>query len=78
MIKIRLKRYGKKREVSYRIVAKSLPSLPLLEAVMDATGSRRLMLFHQPFINQVAAKIPDADVLLGKPMPVAAAATFYR
>ena len=67
-----------KSRFDYRIVAKSLPSLPLLEAVMKASGSRRLMLFHQPFINQVAAKIPDADILLGKPMPVTAAANFYR
>ena len=62
----------------YRIVAKSLPSLPLLQATMEASGSRRLMLFHQPFINQVAATFTDADILLGKPMPVAAAANFYR
>ena len=62
----------------YRIVAKSLPSLPLLGAVMEASGSNRLMLFHQPFINQVAARYPQADILLGKPMPVAAAHNFYR
>ena len=62
----------------YRIVAKSLPSLPLLEAVMQASGSQRLMLFHQPFINQVAEHLPQADILLGKPMPVAAARNFYR
>ncbi len=62
----------------YRIVAKSLPSIPLLETVMGATGSDRLMLFHQPFINQVARDIPRADVLLGKPMPVNAARNFYR
>ena len=63
---------------NYRIVAKSLPSLPLLATVMEASGSNRLMLFHQPFINQVAAQFPEADVLLGKPMPVTAAANFYR
>jgi D-serine deaminase-like pyridoxal phosphate-dependent protein len=62
----------------YRIVAKSLPSLPLLQEIMKSSGSRRLMLFHQPFINQVAAQVPDADILLGKPMPVVAAANFYR
>ncbi len=62
----------------YRVVAKSLPSIPLLETVMAGANTNRLMLFHQPFINQVAAKIPNADVLLGKPMPVAAAANFYK
>lgn len=62
----------------YRIVAKSLPSLPLLETVMQESGSKRLMLFHQPFINEVAVAVPGADILLGKPMPVAAAQNFYR
>jgi len=32
---------------------------------------------HQPFINEVAAQVPRADILLGKPMPVAAARNFY-
>ncbi len=63
---------------AYRVVAKSLPSLPLLETVMRASGSDRLMLFHQPFINQVAVRFPQADILLGKPMPAAAALNFYR
>ncbi|MFK7977244.1 MAG: DSD1 family PLP-dependent enzyme [Halioglobus sp.] len=62
----------------YRIVAKSLPSLELLKLVMTVSGSNRLMLFHQPFANLVAAAIPTADVLMGKPMPVAAARQFYR
>jgi D-serine deaminase-like pyridoxal phosphate-dependent protein len=63
---------------AYRIVVKSLPSLPLLETVMQVTGSNRLMLFHQPFINRVATHFPRADILLGKPMPVMAARNFYR
>lgn len=61
----------------YRIVAKSLPSIELLEEVMQSADSNRLMLFHQPFLNRVAERLPQADVLLGKPLPVAAAARFY-
>ena len=61
----------------YRVVAKSLPSLPLIEAVMQRTGTDRLMVFHQPFLNLIAEALPGTDVLLGKPMPVAAAARFY-
>lgn len=61
----------------YRVVVKSLPSLPLLQEIMVAADTRRLMLFHQPFINKVAAQLPDTDILLGKPMPVAAAENFY-
>jgi len=61
----------------YRIVAKSLPSLPLLRTIMEASGSNRLMLFHQPFLNEVATQLPTADILMGKPMPVSAVARFY-
>ncbi|ASK36202.1 alanine racemase [Alcanivorax sp. N3-2A] len=61
-----------------RIVAKSLPSLPLIREVMALTGSHRVMVFHQPFINALAEAEPDCDLLLGKPMPVNAAALFYK
>lgn len=62
----------------YRIVGKSLPSLELIRTVRGATGTDRVMVFHQPFLNQMAAEQPDAQLLLGKPMPVAAAQRFYR
>lgn len=61
----------------YRVVAKSLPSAPLLQYVMDRAGTERLMVFHQPFLNEIAVKRPAAEVLLGKPMPVAAADRFH-
>ncbi|MDA0954662.1 MAG: alanine racemase [Proteobacteria bacterium] len=62
----------------YRIVVKSLPSVPLLEAVRQRAKTEALMVFHQPFLNAVAEAFPDADALLGKPMPVTAARTFYE
>lgn len=61
-----------------RIVAKSLPSLPLLQTVMNVMESNRLMAFHQPHLNTIAEAMPASDLLLGKPMPVNAAAEFYR
>ncbi|HEX4872377.1 MAG TPA: DSD1 family PLP-dependent enzyme [Nevskiaceae bacterium] len=64
--------------MGYRIVAKSLPSLALIDRVAAATGSRRLMVFDQPFLNAVAAERPDWPVLLGKPLPVGAAARFFE
>ncbi|MEJ2444653.1 MAG: DSD1 family PLP-dependent enzyme [Exilibacterium sp.] len=67
-----------KQGFDYRIVAKSLPSIPLLHHIMGRTGSRRLMSFHLPFLIHLVEQIPGADVLLGKPMPVAAARHFYR
>lgn len=63
---------------NYRIVEKSLPSQKLIEYVSKRSGSRRLMSFHQPFLNDDAVLFPDADLLLGKPMPVRAAETFYK
>jgi D-serine deaminase-like pyridoxal phosphate-dependent protein len=36
----------------------------------------RLMVFHQPHLNLVAARMPDAQMLLGKPMPAGAARRF--
>lgn len=65
-------------EYSYRVVVKSLPSLSLLQRVMAGTGTQKLMLFHQPHLNLIAHTMPESDILLGKPFPVAAAAHFYR
>lgn len=66
------------RGFDYRIVAKSLPSIPLLQYVMRRTGTQRLMSFHLPFLMHLVENIPAADVLLGKPMPVTAARRFYQ
>lgn len=63
---------------NYRIVAKSLPSLDLLAEVMSRAKTNSLMLFNQPFLNQVAQRFPEADVLMGKPLPVAEVAKFYE
>lgn len=61
-----------------RIVAKSLPSLPLLQLLMNIMQTQALMVFHQPHLNAIAVALPDSNMLLGKPMPVNAAATFYK
>ncbi|GGE41822.1 hypothetical protein GCM10007421_14910 [Halopseudomonas oceani] len=61
-----------------RLVEKSLPSFQLLDYVARRAGTRRLMSFHQPFLNLDAQHWPDADILLGKPLPAALAERFYR
>ena len=63
---------------TYRIVVKSLPSVPMLQYIMKRADTRALMVFHQPFLTAVAEQLPDADVLMGKPQPIAAVNTFYR
>lgn len=60
-----------------RIVEKSLPSAPLLEYLMQQSGTNRLMSFHQPFLNADAKLFPQSDLLVGKPLPVRSAALFY-
>lgn len=62
---------------NFRVVAKSLPSMKLLQSVMQRNGTNRLMVFHQPFLNRVATDFPEADILLGKPMPIAAVKRFF-
>ncbi len=63
---------------AFRIVAKSLPSVPMLEYIMRAANTNRLMSFHIPFLRHVNQHIPHADILMGKPMPVKAVESYYR
>ena len=67
---------GKKKH--YRVVAKSLPCIELIKYIFRKTGTNRVMVFHQPFINLLAEELPDSQMLLGKPMPLSAAKTFYQ
>lgn len=61
-----------------RLVEKSLPSPGLLEYIGQRAGTQRLMSFHQPFLNHDAQRFPQADILLGKPLPVRSAQLFYQ
>lgn len=61
-----------------RLVVKSLPCPGLIDTLMAATGSNKLMVFHLPFLIQVAERWPDADVMLGKPLPSAAVRAYFR
>ena len=62
---------------TYRVVAKSIPSAELVDYVARRANTRSLMVFHRPFLQAMAKLNPQSDILLGKPMPIAAAATFY-
>lgn len=57
-----------------RAVLKSLPSLPLMDQALRAWGSDRVMAFNQAQLEQWLLARPRTRVLLGKPLPVAAAA----
>lgn len=61
-----------------RLVEKSLPAPGLLRYIGERIGTRKLMSFHQPFLNHDARLFPEADILLGKPLPVRSAQLFYQ
>ncbi len=61
-----------------RLVTKSLPSPGLLRYVAGRANTNAFMAFHRPFLQALAQDFPDSNILLGKPMPVAAAARFYE
>ncbi len=63
--------------LAVRVVAKSLPSVPLLRYVMESLGTPRLMVFDDT-VAVLAAELPEADLLLGKPLPAQAVAAFYE
>lgn len=62
-----------------RIVVKSLPSPALINYIMEKAATKRLMVFHQPFLSQLSSHLDQqADILLGKPMPISTANYFYQ
>ncbi len=64
--------------MALRLVNKSLPCLALLEEAARLTGTQRQMVFNLPYLQLLARQQPQADVLLGKPLPVRAAARFLE
>ena len=63
--------------MGYRIVAKSLPSLGLIEHIRRRARTDRLMTFNQPMLSALSAAMPEASQLLGKPLPVQAARNYF-
>ena len=53
-----------------RVVAKSLPAPQLLQTIMTGMGTERLMVFSAEMLLQLRPLHPDADSLMGKPLPV--------
>ncbi len=63
--------------MGYRIVAKSLPSLGLLSHIRKRANTDRLMTFNGSMLLELSQTMPDASQLLGKPLPVTAAAHYF-
>jgi len=46
---------------------------------MQQASTKKLMVFHQPFLTEIIGKLDaEADVLLGKPMPIKTTSYFYN
>ncbi len=64
---------------AFRIVVKSLPSFELIQYISERANTQNFMVFHQPFLTELASRLNEnADILLGKPMPIKTAHFFYN
>ena len=61
-----------------RLVVKSLASMQLLKLASQKLNTQRFMLFHLPHIAEIMQTFEQADILLGKPMPIRAVKLFYQ
>jgi len=66
-------------KTAFRIVVKSLPCIELIDYLMQQASTQKMMVFHQPFLTDLSARLDQqADILLGKPMPIKTAFYFYN
>jgi D-serine deaminase-like pyridoxal phosphate-dependent protein len=56
---------------------KSLGSIELIKYIANALSCNHFMVFHLPHLPIVMNTFPHADILFGKPMPIAAVRAFY-
>ncbi len=65
-------------KVQPRLVVKSLGSIELLKYIANDLNCNRFMVFHLPHVPLVLNAFSNANILLGKPMPVRAVHNFYE
>lgn len=61
-----------------RLVVKSLASIQLLKLASEKLSMQCFMVFHLPHITEIIQTFDQADILLGKPMPIRAVELFYQ
>jgi len=67
------------KDIHFRIVVKSLPSFELIDYIMQKTRTKKIMVFHQPFLTDLVGHLDqEVDILLGKPMPIKTVTYFYN
>jgi D-serine deaminase-like pyridoxal phosphate-dependent protein len=64
--------------LAMRVVSKSLQAPALLDAVLAGCATNRLMVFNGVMLDEMVRAHPDADVLLGRPLPALQVEAFVR
>ncbi len=64
-------------KLALRVVVKSLPCTKLIDEISTALAVDRFMVFNGAMLQETALRGAEADMLLGKPLPVQAAREFY-
>jgi len=67
---------GHKKHI--RVVVKSIPCAELIKHVTAGLHTHRYMVFNRAMLHETYALDSQADILMGKPLPVAAAAAYYQ
>lgn len=70
--------FEKNHRLKPRFVVKSIANLSLLAELSEAFNSQRYMVFHLPHLLFLLNMQPQANILMGKPMPIQAVALFYQ
>lgn len=65
---------GANAGLNRRLVAKSLPCLPLLDHIRGRMSTSGLMTFSEPMLLALLQVEPKTDHLIGKPLPIRSAA----
>lgn len=64
-------------KLGVRVVVKSLPAMDLIDAVASGLQTNRYMVFNGPMLAEMRRRKPEADVLMGKPLPATVASAYY-
>ena len=66
-----------KDQIAPRLVVKSLANIDVLQLASKTLSTDRFMVFHQLQLVDLLNVFPEADILIGKPMPVSVVRHFY-
>ena len=64
--------------MALRIAQKSVPSMDLLNEILSRAKTNRLMVFNKDYLQDLSLDAEYRHILLGKPLPIAAAANFHN